>query len=82
MSNTDSFEKCGEYFKDNRLLSKMVSPDEFKQKLQTIKEKSPYILAEFKNVYVSYNKNPEYPDYQQMFANIQSNVTNIALRPK
>lgn len=76
-TNTDSFEQCAEYFKDNRIFSKMVNPDEMKQKLQTIKEKAPYILAEFKNAYVAYNKNPEYPDYQQMFANIQANVTNI-----
>jgi len=76
-TTTDSFEKCEEYFKDNRILSKMKNPDEFKQKLQTIKEKTPYILAEFKNAYVAYNKNPEYTDYQQMFANIQANVTNI-----
>lgn len=77
ITSIDSFEKCEEYFKDVRLLSEMRKPDELKQKLQTIKEKTPYILEEFKNTYVAYYKNPEYQDYQQMFANIQSNVTNI-----
>lgn len=76
MSN-DSFGKCAEYLKDNNFLSKLPPPDEFKQKLQTIKEKAPYILAEFKNAFVLYNKNPEYTDYQQMFANIKANVSNI-----
>jgi hypothetical protein len=76
MSSTDSIGKCAEILKDNTL-SKLKNPDEFKQRLQTIKEKAPYILADFKNVFVLYNKDPEYPDYQRMFANIQSNVTNI-----
>jgi len=75
-TNIDSFEKCEEYFKDKGIMQKM-NPDDFKQKLQMIEEKTPYILAEFKNTYVLYNKNPEYSDYQQMFANIKSNVTNI-----
>jgi hypothetical protein len=73
----DSFGRCEEYLKDNNILSKLINPSEFREKLQTIKEKTPHILAEFKNVFVLYNKNPEYTDYQQMFANIQANVTNI-----
>lgn len=76
MSSTDSIGKCAELLKDNTL-SKFKNPDEFKQRLQTIQEKTPYILADFKNIFVLYNKDPEFPDYQQMFANIQSNVTNI-----
>lgn len=75
MTNKDN---CEEYLKDNSLLSKLDSPDNFKQKLQSIKEKTPHILAEFKNAFVLYNKNPEYTDYQQMFANIKANVTNIS----
>jgi hypothetical protein len=76
MSSTDSIGKCAELLKDDTL-SKLNNPDEFKERLKTIKEKAPYILADFKNVFVLYNKDPNYPDYQQMFANIQSNVTNI-----
>jgi len=77
-TTSDSFEKCAEYLKDNRFSLEMKIPDEMKKKLQTIKEKAPYILAEFKNAFVLYNKNPEYPDYQQMFANIKANVSNIS----
>jgi hypothetical protein len=77
MTTPDSFEKCAEFFKDNHFLSKLVSPEDLKQKLQTIQEKTPYLLEEFKNIFVLYNKNPEYADYQQMFANIKSNVNNI-----
>lgn len=77
-TDTNTFGKCSEYFKDDALLSKMVTPDELKKKLQTIKEKAPYILAEFKNAFVLYNKNPEYPDYQQVFESTKANVTNIS----
>jgi hypothetical protein len=77
-TDSESFKKCAEYFKDNRFSLEMKIPDEMKEKLQTINEKAPYILAEFKSAFVLYNKNPEYPDYQQMFANIKANITNIS----
>lgn len=76
MLSADFIEKCEIVLKDNTL-SKFKNPDEFQQRLKTIKEKTPYILADFKNVFVLYNKDPQYPDYQQMFANIQSNVNYI-----
>jgi hypothetical protein len=76
--STEYYGSCDEYFKDTNFLRQVQKPDDFQQKLQTLKEKAPYVLAEFKTAYVLYNKNPEYPDYQQIFANAQSNVDNIS----
>ena len=76
--STEYYGSCDEYFKDTNFLRQLQKPDDFQQKLQTLKEKAPYVLAEFKTAYVLYNKNPEYPDYQQIFANAQSNVDNIS----
>ena len=75
--DSDTFGKCTELLKDNAYLSIMDSPDDFNTKLQIIEEKMPYILAEYKTAFVLYNKNPEYPDYQQMFENTKANVMNI-----
>jgi hypothetical protein len=77
MQTNNSIRKCAELLKDNNSLSNLKNPNEFKQQIQTIQERAPYILADFKNIFVFYNKDPEYPDYQRMFANIQSNVNNI-----
>jgi hypothetical protein len=79
-TDTDTFGKCSEYFKDDNLFSKMKNPEQIKKQMQTIKEKAPYILAEFKKTFVLYNKNPEYSDYQQMFSNIKANVSNINIQ--
>jgi len=76
--STEDYEKCDDYLKNIDFLKQLQKPDEFQQKLQTLKEKAPYVLAEFKTAYVLYNKNPEYPDYQQIFASTQSNVDNIS----
>jgi len=76
--SADSFGTCEEYLKDDNFLSKLTSPDEINEKLQTIKEKTPSILTDFKTVFVLYNKNPEYTEYQQMFTNIKANVSNIS----
>jgi hypothetical protein len=75
--DVDTFGTCAELFKDTDISSEMAPPDDFKGNLQTIEERTPYILAEFKNAYVLYNKNPEYPDYQQMFENTKANIENI-----
>ena len=45
--------------------------------LETIQRQVPPILKDFKKYYVFYNKNPEYPEYQQLFQNIKSNLNDI-----
>lgn len=49
----------------------------FSQSLETLESKLPAVLEDFKKYYVFYNKNPDYPEYQQLFENIKSNLTSI-----
>jgi galactitol-specific phosphotransferase system IIB component len=52
-------------------------PIQFKQKLETLKSQLPPILDDFKKYYVFFNKNPGYPEYEQMFQNMKSNLNKI-----
>jgi len=52
-------------------------PENFINKIHTLKEQVPSILDDFKKYYVFYNKNPDYPEYSQMFENIKSNLNNV-----
>jgi hypothetical protein len=74
---TDYFAKCQEFINDDSFLEKMRNPEEIKNRIKTLEEQSPYILAEFKKNFILYNKNPEYSEYQQMFQNIKSNLEKI-----
>lgn len=74
---TDYFAKCQEFINDDSFLEKMRNPEEIKNRIKTLEEQSPYILAEFKKNFILYNKNPEYSEYQQMFQNIKSNLGKI-----
>jgi len=50
---------------------------DFKEKLETLQQQLPAILTDFKKYYVFYNKNPEYPEYQQSFENIKGNLNTV-----
>jgi len=52
---------------DNDLFDKFKNPEEIKEKIYALQEQLPIILEDFKKYFVFYNKNPEYPEYQQMF---------------
>jgi hypothetical protein len=60
------------------LLDNYKNPLEFKEKVESLKQQLPSILEDFKKYYIFYNKNPEYPEYQQMFENIKSNLNKIS----
>lgn len=49
----------------------------FSETLETLQSQLPAVLEDFKKYYVFYNKNPDYPEYQQLFENIKSNLTSI-----
>jgi hypothetical protein len=51
--------------------------DNFPRTFETLKEKLPSILDDFKKYYVFYNKNPEFAEYQQMFDNIKGNLQKL-----
>ena len=55
----------------------LTKPQFFLSQINTLKEKLPSILDDFKKYYVFYNKNPEYNEYQQIFENIKGNLQNI-----
>jgi peptidoglycan hydrolase CwlO-like protein len=50
---------------------------DFSQTLETLQSQLPAILEDFKKYYVFYNKTPDYPEYQQLFENIKSNLNSI-----
>jgi hypothetical protein len=52
-------------------------PVKFTQKLETLKSQLPSILDDFKKYYVFYNKNSEYPEYEQMFQNIKGHLNTV-----
>lgn len=49
----------------------------FREKIATMNSQLPSMLDDFKKYYVFFNKNPDYPEYQQMFQNIQSNLNKM-----
>ena len=53
------------------------TPVIFKEKLKTLNQQLPAILDDFKKYYVFFNKNPEYPEYQNLFENIKANMTKL-----
>ena len=61
----------------DNLTDDLTKPQVFLSQINTLKEKLPSILDDFKKYYVFYNKNPEYDEYQQMFENIKSNLQSI-----
>jgi DNA repair ATPase RecN len=62
---------------DKDLFDKFKNPEEIRAKIHALQEQLPVILEDFKKYFVFYNKNPEYPEYQQMFENIKSNLNKI-----
>ena len=61
----------------NSDLNDLVDPQQFIGKLSTLQQQLPSVLDDFKKYYVFYNKNPDYPEYSQMFENIKSNLNTI-----
>ena len=64
-------------FNESDLFDKFKNPEEIKEKIHTLQQQLPAILDDFKKYYVFYNKNPEYPEYQQMFENIKNNLNKL-----
>ena len=55
----------------------LKNPEILKEKLETLNQKLPAILDDFKKYYIFFNKNPEYPEYQNHFENIKGNLIKI-----
>jgi hypothetical protein len=61
----------------NTNLNDFEEPHVFISKLHALHEQLPHILEDFIKYYIFYNKNPDYPEYSQMFANIKGNLNTI-----
>lgn len=53
-------------------------PKNFIEKVITLQQQMPHILDDFKKYFVLYNKDPNYPEYQNMFENVKSNLTTLS----
>ena len=62
---------------NNDMMNDFPESSQFKNTLETLQQQLPAILTDFKKYYVFYNKNPEYPEYQQSFQNIKGNLNKI-----
>ena len=63
---------------DEDITNNFKTPGIFKEKLQTLNKQLPAILDDFKKYYVFFNKNPEYPEYQNSFENIKGNMNKLS----
>ena len=63
---------------DEDITDSFKTPGIFKERLQTLNKQLPAILADFKKYYVFFNKNPEYPEYQNSFENIKGNMNKLS----
>lgn len=81
MSN--SYSSCTEFLQNNQESNNKINeyldtndPNVYLNKLTTLQDQLPGILEDFKKSYVFYHKNPEIPEYQQMYASAQNNLFN------
>lgn len=58
-------------------LNNLPKPSIYKEKLNTLEEKLPSILDDFKKYYRFTRSTPENPEYQQIFKNIQNNLQEL-----
>jgi uncharacterized protein YecE (DUF72 family) len=63
---------------DEDISDNFKTPGIFKENLQTLNQQLPAILDDFKKYYIFFNKNPEYPEYQNAFENIKGNMNKLS----
>ena len=67
------------YSQNEQILNEnFESPKRMIELLQTLQEQMPHILDDFKKYFVLYNKDPNYPEYQNMFETVKSNLTTLS----
>jgi hypothetical protein len=59
-------------------LMNLTKPSLFFTQLDTLEEKLPHVLDDFKKFFVFYSKNPEVAEYQQSFENIKGNLQKLS----
>ena len=53
-------------------------PKNFTEKVETLQQQMPHILDDFKKYFVLYNKDPNYPEYQNLFENVKKNLNTLS----
>lgn len=66
------------YSQTNVLNVDFQEPTIFIEKVITLQKQLPYILDDFKKNFVLYNKDPNYPEYQNMFETVKNNLTTLS----
>ena len=61
-----------------QLLNQFTKPEIFTEKVQTLQKQLPAILDDFNKYFVLYNKDPNYPEYENMFNNIKQNLNTFS----
>jgi hypothetical protein len=66
-------------YSQNKVLNvDFQEPKNFIENVITLQQQMPHILDDFKKYFVLYNKDPNYPEYQNMFENVKSNLTTLS----
>lgn len=63
---------------DEDINDNFKTPKIFTEQLETLNQQLPAILDDFKKYYIFFNKNPEYPEYQNAFDTIKGNMTKLS----
>ncbi len=67
-----------DYSNEKQLLNQFEKPQSFKEKTKTLQEQLPPILDDFNKYFVLYNKDPNNPEFENMFNNIKQNLNAIS----
>ena len=67
-----------DYSNQAQLLNQFAKPEIFTEKMQTLQKQLPAILDDFNKYFVLYNKDPSYPEYENMFNNIKQNLNTLS----
>jgi len=62
---------------DLTLPENIENPQDLRIQIQTIQNRMPSLLAEFKTRFVAFQQNPESQDLKTVFGNIQTAITQI-----
>ena len=66
------------YSNEKQLLDQFEQPEIFTRKVDTLQKQLPSILDDFNKYFVLYNKDPNYPEYKNMFNNIKQNLNTLS----
>jgi chromosome segregation ATPase len=62
---------------DEEFIENLPSASQFTQRLQTIQQQLPSILADFQKAYILHNNTPASQEYEQNYQNNKTNLNNI-----